>query len=121
MEGATSFRLLRGLCHNICAAGSSTYYDYSDEEVFYEGSPSAGDLAINVALGATLIWLPLTAASIGRFAFVKYRVTDKRVSVTTKAPWQGVKQKLVEEERMLQNHFLFVHSLSFRKSTSYMI
>lgn len=57
--------------------------------VFFEGSPSAGDLAVNVLLGITLIWLPLTAAAVGRFAFVKYRVTDKRMTVTTKAPWQG--------------------------------
>lgn len=81
----------RDLSYKLCVAESKKYYDYSDEEVFYEGSPSAGDLAINVALGITLIWLPLTAASIGRFAFVKYKVTDKRVTVTTKAPWQGMR------------------------------
>lgn len=32
-------------------------YDYTGETVFYEGKPSAGDLAVNVALGATLLWL----------------------------------------------------------------
>ncbi|GMH33485.1 hypothetical protein BSKO_01319 [Bryopsis sp. KO-2023] len=64
------------------------YYDFSDEVVFFEGQPAVGDLAVNVALGATLLWLPLTAAAIGRFAFVRYKFTDKRLTVTTKAPWQ---------------------------------
>merc|ERR1711924_500115 len=61
-------------------------YDYSEEEVFFEGRPSAGDLAVNVALGATLLWLPLSIASIGRFAWVNYKITDKRISVTNTRP-----------------------------------
>eukprot|EP00803_Ostreobium_quekettii_P010792 evm.model.scf_1046.2 EVM.evm.TU.scf_1046.2 scf_1046:16695-19238(-) len=64
-------------------------YDFKDEVVFYEGSPHRGDLAVNVALGVTLVWLPLTAAAIGRAAFVKYRFTDKRISIITSAPWQN--------------------------------
>lgn len=40
-------------------AGSKVY-DYTGETVFYEGGPSAGDLAVNVALGATLLWLVST-------------------------------------------------------------
>lgn len=41
-----------------------------------------------MALGATLLWLPLTAAAVGRGVFVKYRFTDKRISVITNAPWK---------------------------------
>merc|ERR1719313_1469505 len=61
-------------------------YDYTGETVFYEGKPSAGDLAVNVALGATLLWLPLSIAAVGRFAWVKYKITDKRISVSNTSP-----------------------------------
>merc|ERR1711924_389911 len=61
-------------------------YDYSEEEVFFEGRPSAGDLAVNIALGATLLWLPLSIAAIGRFAWVNYKITDKRISVSNTSP-----------------------------------
>lgn len=63
-------------------------YDYTDEVVHYEGPPSRGDLALNLALAGTLLWLPLTIAAVGRAAFVKYRFTDRRLSVVTQAPWQ---------------------------------
>lgn len=49
----------------------------------------AADLAFNVALGATLVALPLTIGAITRSAFVNYKFTDKRVSVVTKAPWES--------------------------------
>jgi hypothetical protein len=64
-------------------------FDYSDETVVFETAPHRGDLAINLALGATLLWLPLTAAAVGRAAFIKFRFTDKRVSVITSAPWKS--------------------------------
>ncbi|KAK3238663.1 hypothetical protein CYMTET_51342 [Cymbomonas tetramitiformis] len=60
--------------------------DFSDEVVFWEGKPATGDLAVNVALGATLLWLPLTLASIGRYAFLKYKFTDKRVIIESTSP-----------------------------------
>jgi len=53
-------------------------YDYTGETVFYEGPPHRGDLALNLALGASLIWLPLTFAAIGRAAFVNYRCAAPR-------------------------------------------
>jgi len=61
-------------------------YDYTGETVFFESRPSAGDLAVNIALGATLLWLPLTFAALGRFAWVNYKITDKRVSVSNTSP-----------------------------------
>ena len=67
---------------------SGIKYDYSNEKLHFESAPHRGDLAVNVALGATLLWLPLTAAAVGRGAFVKYRITDKRISVITNAPWK---------------------------------
>ncbi|KXZ43400.1 hypothetical protein GPECTOR_91g554 [Gonium pectorale] len=69
-------------------------YDYSDEVLHYEGPPHRGDLAVNMLLGTTLFWLPLTAAAVGRGLFVKYRFTDKRISVQTTAPWKK-KEKVV--------------------------
>ena len=71
-------------------------YDYSEEEVFFEGRPSVGDLAVNVALGATLLWLPLSIASIGRFAWVNYKITDKRISVTNTSPVGNEDEKQLE-------------------------
>lgn len=63
-------------------------FDYSNETLYLETPPSYGDLAVNIALGITLVWLPLTMAAVGRTAFVKYRFTDKRISVITNAPWK---------------------------------
>ena len=64
-------------------------FDYRDEKLHWEGPPHRGDLAINVVMGATLLWLPLTAAAVGRAAFLKYRFTDRRLSVSTNAPWKS--------------------------------
>lgn len=64
-------------------------YDYSNETLHFESGPHLGDVAVNVVLGATLIWLPLSIAAIGRAAFVKYRFTDKRISCITTAPWKN--------------------------------
>lgn len=64
-------------------------YDFSDEKVHFESPPHRGDLATNVALGATLLWLPLTIAAVGRAIFINYRFTDKRLSVITTAPWKS--------------------------------
>lgn len=63
-------------------------YDYTNETVHWEGGPAAGDLAFNIALGATLVALPLSIGAAARSAFVKYKFTDKRVSVKTDAPWE---------------------------------
>lgn len=48
-----------------------TYRDWGPEVTHWEGPPHRGDLVANLALGATLLWLPLTFAAIGRGAFVK--------------------------------------------------
>lgn len=57
------------------------------EEVFYEGGPHVGDLIINILLGFTVICLPLTVGSIVRAMWLRYRITDRRISVT--GGWQG--------------------------------
>ena len=63
--------------------------DYTKETVYYEGSPHTGDLIINLLLGVTILWLPLTVAAIARKSFVRYKFTDKRISVATVAPWDN--------------------------------
>mmetsp|Transcript_1953 Transcript_1953/g.2191 ORF Transcript_1953/g.2191 Transcript_1953/m.2191 type:complete len:261 (-) Transcript_1953:185-967(-) len=60
--------------------------DFSDETVFYEGKPAVGDLAVNIGLGFTLLWLPLTMASIGRYMWINYKFTDKRFMTESSSP-----------------------------------
>ena len=57
------------------------------EESFYEGGPHVGDLIVNILLGFTVICLPLTVGAIARSIWLRYRITDRRVSVT--GGWQG--------------------------------
>lgn len=63
--------------------------DYSGETLWREFKPAQADLIFNVAMAATLVWIPLTAAAVGRCSFVRYRVTDKRLTVITDAPWKS--------------------------------
>jgi hypothetical protein len=57
------------------------------EEAFYEGGPHKGDLIINILIGLTVIGLPLTVGAIARSLWLRYRITDRRISVT--GGWQG--------------------------------
>lgn len=57
------------------------------EEVYFEGGPHSGDLILNLVLGLTIICLPLTIGAIARAIWVRYRVTDRRISVT--GGWLG--------------------------------
>lgn len=71
------------------AAAAKPQYDFTGETVYWEGGPSNGDLAFNAALGATLVWLPLTFAAVGRRIFLKYKFTDRRLSVSDTFPTYG--------------------------------
>lgn len=57
------------------------------ENVYYEGGPHIGDLIINVLLAFTVICLPLTVGAVVRAIWLRYRITDRRVSVT--GGWMG--------------------------------
>lgn len=57
------------------------------EDVFYEGGPHIGDLIFNVLLAFTVICLPLTVGAIVRAIWLRYRITNRRISVT--GGWQG--------------------------------
>ncbi|EAZ88022.1 PH domain-containing protein [Crocosphaera chwakensis] len=57
------------------------------ENTFYEGGPHVGDLIINILLGFTVICLPLTVGAIVRAIWLRYRITDRRISIT--GGWMG--------------------------------
>jgi len=57
------------------------------EETFYEGGPHIGDLIINILLGFTVIFLPLTVGAVVRAIWLRYKITDRRISVT--GGWMG--------------------------------
>ena len=59
----------------------------SNEDIFYEGGPAAGDLIINLIAGITLIVLPFTFGALVRALWVRYKITTRRVSVT--GGWLG--------------------------------
>ncbi|GAX76535.1 hypothetical protein CEUSTIGMA_g3981.t1 [Chlamydomonas eustigma] len=73
-------------------------YDWTGETVHYEGTPHRGDLIVNLALGTTLVWLPLTLSAISRAAFVTYKFTDRRLSVSTNAPWKVEQTDIAYQE-----------------------
>ncbi|GJP44826.1 hypothetical protein CLOM_g4236 [Closterium sp. NIES-68] len=61
---------------SVAAATSS-----SSEEVFFDSGPHIGDLALNLVLGLTGVWLPLTLASVFRVLTLRYRFTNRRFTV----------------------------------------
>ena len=54
----------------------------STEKTFYEGGPAKADLVINLLAGMTLIGLPFALGAIVRALWLRYRITNRRVSVT---------------------------------------
>jgi len=57
------------------------------EDVFYEGGPHIGDLIINGLLAFTLVCIPLTIGAVVRALWLRYRITNRRISVT--GGWMG--------------------------------
>jgi hypothetical protein len=57
------------------------------EEVYFEGGPHIGDLILNILLGFTVICIPLTVGALVRALWLRYRITDRRISVT--GGWMG--------------------------------
>jgi hypothetical protein len=57
------------------------------EDVFYEGGPHIGDLIFNILLAFTVICLPLTVGAIVRAIWLRFRITDRRISIT--GGWMG--------------------------------
>ncbi len=57
------------------------------EEIYYEGGPHIGDLIINLLIGLSIIGLPLAVGAIVRAMWLRYRITNRRISVT--GGWMG--------------------------------
>ncbi len=52
-----------------------------NEEIFYEGGPAKGDLIINLFAALTLLGLPFTFAAIVRALWLRYKITNKRITI----------------------------------------
>ena len=59
------------------------------EETVFDLKTHPGDPAINTGLGITLVWLPLTIAAWTRYLSVNFKITNKRVTITTRPPWKS--------------------------------
>ena len=51
------------------------------EEIFYEGGPAKSDLIINLLAGITILGLPFTFAAIVRALWLRYTLTNKRITI----------------------------------------
>jgi nitrogen fixation protein len=58
-----------------------------NEELYFEGGPHIGDLIFHVLLGFTLVGIPLTVGAIVRAIWLRFRITDRRISVI--GGWRG--------------------------------
>ena len=57
------------------------------EEVYFEGGPHIGDLIIGILIGLTVVGIPLTVGAIVRALWLRFRISDRRISVT--GGWMG--------------------------------
>lgn len=57
------------------------------EETFYEGGPHIGDLIFHLFLAIFIVFIPLTVGSIVRAIWLRYKITDRRLSVI--GGWMG--------------------------------
>jgi nitrogen fixation protein len=58
-----------------------------NEEVYYEGAPHVGDLIISLLMSIFVITIPFGIAAIARALWVRYRITNRRITVT--GGWRG--------------------------------
>ena len=59
-----------------------------NEETFYEGGPAKSDLIINLLAGITILGLPFTFAAIVRALWLRYKITNKRITIEWWMVWQ---------------------------------
>jgi nitrogen fixation protein len=57
------------------------------EETFYEGGPHIGDLIFHLVLVPFIVFIPLAVGSVVRAIWLRYKITDRRISVI--AGWRG--------------------------------
>ncbi len=51
------------------------------EDIYFEGGPAKGDLIINLLAGLTLLGLPFTFAAIVRALWLRFTITNKRITI----------------------------------------
>ncbi|WP_299415513.1 PH domain-containing protein [Acaryochloris sp. IP29b_bin.148] len=51
------------------------------EEVYFEGGPHIGDLILNSFLALTIFFIPLTIGALVRAIWLRFRITNRRVTV----------------------------------------
>ena len=59
----------------------------TSEKTFFEGAPAKEDLILNLIAGFTLIGLPFTVGALIRALWLRFKITNKRISVT--GGWLG--------------------------------
>ena len=57
------------------------------EETFYEGGPHIGDLIFHLVLMPLIVFIPLGIGAIVRSIWLRYKITDRRISVI--GGWMG--------------------------------
>jgi nitrogen fixation protein len=57
------------------------------EETFYEGGPHIGDLIFHIFLSVFIVFIPLAVGSVVRAIWLRYKITDRRISVI--GGWMG--------------------------------
>jgi Bacterial PH domain len=57
------------------------------EETFYEGGPHIGDLIFHLTLSVFVVFIPLAIGSVVRAIWLRYKITDRRISVI--GGWMG--------------------------------
>ncbi|WP_032518339.1 PH domain-containing protein [Prochlorococcus marinus] len=51
------------------------------EETFYEGGPAKSDLILNLLGSITILGLPFTFAAIVRALWLRFKITNKRITI----------------------------------------
>ena len=74
---------------------------YMNEETFYEGGPAKSDLIINLLAGITILGLPFTFAAIVRALWLRYKITNKRISID--GGWFGKNKTQVSLSNIEEN------------------
>ena len=57
------------------------------EDVYYEGGPHVGELIFGLIVGLTIVALPLTVGAVVRALWLRYRITNRRITIT--GGWMG--------------------------------
>ncbi|GIM00679.1 hypothetical protein Vretimale_5620 [Volvox reticuliferus] len=68
------------------STSSDAAADATPEVVFYEGPGSNAELILSLVLLPTLIYAPLSIASIGRRLWISFKFTNKRLVIVNTSP-----------------------------------